>query len=125
MADDALPGQSHIDPLQEVGCRLPIHVTLQRKTDSRQFENILLGFGYFLYDTKQKSPQTYNKLTRFKDNDDRKLPLKYYLSSCCSFFEKRVKPLHKNYFRMSNGFTLLSREKLLCDFHLFPKKLDN
>ena len=46
----------------------------------------LTRFGYFLFDTKHKCSQIYIKLTLLKDNDSRKLPLKYYLLRCCSFW---------------------------------------
>ena len=48
---------------------------------------LLKGFGCFLYDTKHKRPQIDIKLTRFKDNDSRKLRFKYYLLRYGSYWE--------------------------------------
>ena len=47
------------------------------------------GLGNFLDDTKHKHPQIYIKLTRCKDNDGRKLPIKYYLSIGAVVIENR------------------------------------
>ena len=46
---------------------------------------------------KTQCPQIYIKLTIFEDNDSRKLPLKYYLLRCCSFW-LMSKTSHKNNF---------------------------
>ena len=51
-----------------------------------------------------QNPQIYIKLTRFEDNDDRKLPLKCYLLRYL-VFEKWVRQCYKNKFSMYNILT--------------------
>ena len=47
---------------------------------------LLKGLGTIL-GHKMHQPPIYIKLTQFQDSDSRKLPLKYYLLRCCSFWE--------------------------------------
>ena len=87
----------------------------------------LQGSGTFCItqNTKHKPPQIYNKLTRFNDNDGRKLPLKYYLLVCWSFWEIS-KTIFQNIFRLKwkiNGTDLRAFLKtFFCNFLLFPPK---
>ena len=58
---------------------------------------VFKGSGYFFQDTRHNFQKIYNKLTGFEDYDIRKLPLKYHLLRCCSFWEMS-KTSHKNNF---------------------------
>ena len=59
----------------------------------------LQGLGSFVIH-KTQCPQIYIKLTLFEDNDGRKLPFKFYLLRCCSFWEIS-KTKSQTYFRLS------------------------
>ena len=76
-------------------------------------------YGFFLKDTKQNSPQIYIKLTRFEDNDCRKLPLNQTLlktsgwaifQNCFFLFasekKKRRQPLNRKRARTLKKFSL-------------------
>ena len=43
----------------------------------------------------------YIKLTQFKDDNNRRLPWKYYLLRCCGFWEMSETISHTNYFHLS------------------------
>ena len=75
------------------------------------------GLRYFLYhDTKHKLPQIYIQLTRFENNDGRKLPLKYYYYEALLLSRNNVKQFHKKRF-----FSV--RRKLLFYFRDSPENI--
>ena len=69
--------------------------------------------------------EIYIKLTWFKDNDGRKLPFKYYLLRCCSFWEISAKISHPKFFvsvrqklfKRIDGFLQLSLKR--CSHQIF------
>ena len=65
---------------------------LENKKESR-----LVLKGMYIFLTKNQCPQIYIKLTQFEDYDGIKLPLKFYLLRCCSFWEMSK----SNNFRLS------------------------
>ena len=58
----------------------------------------------------------YIKLTRFEDNDGRKIPLKYYWGAVV--FEKKSKTSRENSFRLSEAEFFCSIYNFFCDIVL-------
>ena len=79
----------------------------------------LVGFGLRFAQHKTQIPQIYIKLTRFEDNDSRKLSVKYYLLRCCCLLRNELNVTRKivsgveNYFSSYNWFTVILTWPLL------------